>query len=75
MGDGDHGQLWMELAELKGQVSAIDANQVRMLAVLVQIEQDLKKKQSWRDRAAWLYAGAVTAAGIGWGALRALGKI
>lgn len=75
MGDGDHGQLWMELAELKGQVAAIDANQQRMLAVLVQIDLDLKKKQSWRDRAAWLYAGAVTALGIGWGALRALGKI
>lgn len=67
--------LWKELSEVKGQLAVVDANQGRMMTMLAQIDQDLKKKQSWRDRAAWLYAGAVTAAGIGWAALKALGKI
>lgn len=67
--------LWKELSEVKGQLAVVDANQARMMVMLTQIDADLKKKQGWRDRAAWLYAGAVTAAGIGWGALKALGKI
>lgn len=67
--------LWKELSEVKGQLAVVDANQSRMMTMLAQIDTDLKKKQSWRDRAAWLYAGAVTAAGIGWAALKALGKI
>lgn len=67
--------LWKELSEVKGQLAVVDANQSRMMIMLTQIDMDLKKKQSWRDRAAWLYAGAVTAAGIGWAALKALGKI
>lgn len=67
--------LWKELSEVKGQLAVVDANQGRMMIMLAQIDADLKKKQSWRDRAAWLYAGAVTAAGIGWAAMKALGKI
>lgn len=64
-----------DVAGLHGVVVALDANVRRLADDLEAIDKKLEHRMSWRDRAAWLYAGGVTALAAGATILHFLGRL